>query len=346
MIIKKGILFLHNTTGSRLYRVHPQVDRLVEMGIHAEYKDSKALGGITAEYIAENFDICVLQMVTHLKLIKKLKELKVKVVFDCDDKIESVPKSHPMYGKIDWKWGRDFYRTLHMVDAVITSNKQLANRYRWLNRKIYVFENYCDLEYWEKPYRPNNSDKLRLGWAGGNSHKEDLIFIAPVIKRILKEMSNVKFFYCGFGGTSSSNRLTEFNYGQDLFKDVPINQREFSLGSPPESWADKLNSLQFDVAVAPVVKNAFSKYKTSCKFLEYSINQVPGVYQKFLYEDKKNGENMILAETQEDFYRGIKKLLSEYDYRRFVGKNAFEYVKSNHNIDKHFHKWLNVIKEL
>lgn len=350
MVKNKRILFVHNSTGSRLYRILPQAKHMAKLGWDTKVRGlrSKKTGAVTDELL-QWADIVVVEMTYSPKFIKACKKAGCKVVYECDDLMEYVTKDH--YAHKEMNWWRTFltYWVLTQVDVVTVTSEKLKQRYKWFNQNIHVLPNYLDLEYWEKPYLDNTSDTIRLGWIGGNSHKEDLRFIKPVIKSILKKNKNVKFVATGFGGKHSDNPWTEFDYGEALFKDLPQGQYEFSLGTPMEVFASKIPAMRLDIGIAPVVKNKFAEAKSNCKSLEYGINRIPAVYSDFLYRDSVvDGVTGLLAkEDLKEWEKKIQHLIDNTkEERQHMGSMSRALIRDNFNFERHVQKWAQVYESL
>jgi len=343
-----NIVFIHNSTGSRLYRILPQARYMASQGHNVKVRGLKSgtTGGIPDKDL-QWADIVVVEMVYSPSFINACHNAGAKIVYELDDMMDTVPKTH--YAYKDMNWWRTFltYYCLWKADALTTTSEVLKKHYRWFNSDITVLPNYLELPFWEKPIKENTSDKIRLLWAGGNSHKMDLQFIAPVIKRILEKYKNVKFVCCGFGGTSSPNKWVNYNYGEQMFADIPPEQFEFSLGAPMEVWPSKLNSLRGDIAIAPVVEEPFSRCKSECKFAEYSINKIAGVYSEFLYKSVKDGVTGLRAkENKDDWFKKISFLIENETQRKIIAKNAYEWVKENWDFSKHAYRWEEVYNRI
>lgn len=342
------ILFVHNSTGSRLYRILPQARYMAKQGNDCKVRGLKAgtTGGIPDADL-QWADLVVVEMVYSPSFINSCHKAGAKIVYELDDMMDKVPKTHYAYKSMNW-W-RTFltYYCLYKADAITCTTKVLKNHYKWFNSNITVLPNYYEMSFWEKPLKENTSDKIRLIWAGGNSHKMDLQFIAPVIKKILNKYKNVKFVCCGFGGTNSPDKWVSYNYGEQLFADLPPEQYEFSLGAPMEVWSSKLNSLMGDIAIAPVVEEPFARCKSQCKFGEYSINKIAGVYSEFLYKAVKDGVTGLVAkENKKDWFDKISFLIEEEKQRKIIANNAYEWVKKKWDFDKHAHRWANLYKKV
>lgn len=52
-----------------------------------------------------------------------------------------------------------------------------------------------------------------------------------------------------------------------------------------------------------------------------------------------DGENLLLAQTQEEWIEQIEKLIVDKEIRREMGREAREYVEENYDIEKKAHLW-------
>lgn len=336
----KNILFVCNSTASRLWRVLPQARHMkLRRDFDAKIVEAK-------KFYPDDMkgaDIIVLQMAFDPKIFKDAKRKGIKIVFEIDDLLHWLPKDHYAKSKINLRWKWDVVRAINMADAVTVTNEQLYKTYRWLRpfkKNIHILPNYVDMQYWDKPHNPNMTDNVRIGYCGGKSHVNDLLYIKDVLVEVMNKYDNVKFVQCGAGGYSGSDPVTEYNYGKDLFKELPIEKREYSLGAPMMVWADKLNHLQLDIGLAPVVENKFSKAKTPIKFMEYGVNSVPSICSEFLYKDViKHGYDGYLVKTEEEWYRYLCQLIENAPLRRTIGKRARSKVRKHYNLHEHLGRW-------
>jgi len=343
------ILILDNGTGSRLWRLDPYA-RWLEQNGHEVLQHPSGKNIEIAEVMWADVVIC--QMILEKRVVDLMHKYKTMVIYEIDDLIEKVTKNHPSYHKLT-RW-TTIYRTYNCIrksDALFCSTPVIYKRYGWLKRKKnkFIFPNLLDLTYWEKPYKPNTSDIIRIGWAGSWAHKDDLLFIGPIMKKILEKYSNVKFIYVGMGGVYQSNKMVKWIYGEDLFPMIPIDRREYHEGVEADYWADKLAGLSWDIGIAPVMNNKFSKAKSNIKFQEYAINRIPGVYSNVLYADTvKDGYDGFIVpyDSEEKWVDRLSYLIENKDARLKIGQQAYDRAKREFNITKQYSKWFNSIKEL
>jgi hypothetical protein len=330
-----------NSTGTCAWRVYPLMQELLAQGHKCEAVNIQGFTEEEMHAILEWSDVLTFQMVAARDLVERAKEKGVYTIFDCDDFINKVPPKHPSFEITqDKSYQRLFRRMMRQVDLITVSSQPLLDHYKRYNDHIKLLPNFIPDGFWERPQNPNHSSTLRIGWAGGVSHQEDLEFIAPVMTEVITENPTTKFVYTGGGGWGGSFSST-FLYGNDHFPQIPLNRREYNPGSRIEMWPDRLNSMQLDIALAPLEENEFSICKTHIKYFEYGINHWPGVYQKFLYGDVvKHGETGFLATTPEEWKYYIDLLTQDKDLREKMGEAAYNDVKQNHTFEKNKEIWL------
>lgn len=345
-----NLFWITNNTGTRGWRVTPIMEALRAEGHACEYANLPRFTDEQMSKILEWADVIIFQMVASRPLLQQAKEQGIYTIFDCDDLIEEVPPKHPSKEVTKGRAYQSLFRDMvKEADCVIVSSQPLYDLYIEKNANTILLPNYLPDGFWEKPFSPNTSKTIRLGWAGGISHAEDLDFIAPVICNIMAKYPDVKLVYTGGGGWASNpNNPNDFvRYGEDSFSSIPLQRREYNQGSRLEMWPDRLNSMRLDIAIAPLDNNRFSRAKTHIKALEYGINHWPGVYQEFLYKDAVvEGKTGFLASTREEWEDRISYLIENPDERRKLGETAYEYVKANHTFSgERREQWLTVYRE-
>lgn len=356
-----NILGLHSNTGSRFYRVIPQLRWMQKQGhqVRLERHDYPNI-----PELIEWADVVVLQMVFSPELIDSFRARGKKVIFECDDLIHKTHEKHYSYKETDTLWKRtkmmwQIFRVLRRCDGFIVSNPLLKEAYGWMARRTFVFPNYMELEHWVRPTKKNTSDRVRILWAGSTSHTGDLHWVKPIMAKILKKYPKVQFIYIGHGGVPTDDLYARFIYGEDIFEGLPYDQRESLLAAPPNVFPYILASIQADIAIAPLEKNDFNRYKTQCKYLEYAINGIPGVYSRWFYTDvhdrrvslRKDGATKrhigfvaddstgLVADTEEEWIAAISLLVEDATLRVQIGEKAREEVLAKYDFAKHAHRW-------
>ena len=345
--VKLKIYAIHNGTGSRYYRLIPQLKYMEQQGHEVKLVDSDD------QQMEENIkwaDVVILEMIFSTGIIDLCKKHNAKVVFECDDLIHTVPATHYAYDETKgilnkFKMYKKVFNCVRRCDGFITPTEVLYKKYGRFSKKRLMFPNFIDLPHWLKPHKRNTSDIIRILWAGSTSHKGDLLKFKPIMKQILEKYKNVKFIYVGDGGVKTDDLQAKFTYGDDLWEGIPDN-RENILSVSGFYWPYKLAALQADIAIAPLEKNYFNSCKSQCKYLEYSINKIPAVYSAHHYTDVLHKHSGLLADADDDWFTAISYLITHEKERRKMGENAYNDVMKNHNMSDYVHRWSEFILNL
>lgn len=339
------ILAFHNKTGSKHWRLEQIAKYLNAQTEHEMFvTSSDNWNDDTMEA-----DIVVAQMWRNPKAVEICHEQGAKVVYEADDAMIGVGNDRSELTKLTPEQEADTIKTIQACDLVTVTTEVLKTHYQQWNPHVVVLQNYIDLLWWGLPSQVRKyGDQLRLGWAGSLSHTADLEMISPVIEDILKEFSHVKFIYCGHGGISSSDPLTQMIQGKDLFPHIPPHRREFIKGSESEYWPAKSKTLGFDIGIAPLVADEFNACKSGIKWMEYSANMVPGVYSAGVVYDPlvKHGVTGLLASNQQEWYESIKRLILDQELREHLAKEAISEVYEKYSLDTHFMEWVDAYQTL
>ncbi len=316
-----------NPSGSRYWRLEHPFKYLRRMR-HEAYV---AEDGITKD-LAQWADIYVLQGTVDTQglalLYKYQQEHGKKIVVEQDDSLE-VEDDNPH--KKDHEV-RNAYpiitRMMEVADMVTTTNGLLVERYSKVNKNTVLLPNYLDLETWENTPLKNDSKTIRIGWAGSLTHLKDLEMITEPLNRIL-DTFDCQLILMG------EPRAVDF---------FPGKRVEFIPGLAFEQYQKRLSTLRLDIGIAPLRSSPFNHCKSNIKFLEYSINKIPGVYSPTVYGEgyemrTLDGDKMIIAETSESWYIALSNFIRVKDFRTDMGHAAYSYVRNQYNLAKQAYKW-------
>src|SRR3990167_1239810 len=128
-------------------------------------------------------DIVIAQMVhtpAALIVIEGIKEMyKIPIVSEIDDNMLSTPTYNP--ADLVYQPGSIFrdiaIKQFKMSDAMVVSTPYLKEVYEDFNKNIHVVPNSLDFRIYDNLKFRNNRDFVRIGWAGGASHNDDLAII-------------------------------------------------------------------------------------------------------------------------------------------------------------------------
>lgn len=172
---------------------------------------------------------------------------------------------------------------IKIVDAIITTTEYLAKEIKRYNSNVYVIPNAVD--HTEKQFIPtpmnNSHGKIRIGWAGGSSHLQDLNILAGLPAKLSSDNINYQMIMCGF-----DNRVKNISTGKIVeadFKSIIgriMGEFKGNLGLALKSGLEYPTWVECE-------KRFTNNYQLSDKSYEYYLQ----LYRKFDYdlgtEDKK-----------------------------------------------------------
>lgn len=265
------------------------------------------------------------------------------IIMDIDDAVWFVQKDNIVHDKLK-EMNAEYILTciLNDVDGIVTTNRYLRNiigdkTYKQ-HKDIRVIENQIDLTLYNQTFPPEDRDQITLMHFGSTSHFDDLLDEEFVngMDRILKEFPNVRFKTIG-AFISKLRYKWGSRYVND-FGDVDIYR-----------WIkDKFPVFmeEADIMVVPLLDTKYNRSKSDIKFLESGSAMKPGIYSAVRpYTDTiVHGETGYLANTSDEWYEYMKLLITDLKERRRIGKNAYEYIKKERQIQDHVKEYTDFIK--
>lgn len=341
-----ALYVIRDDGGCGFYRCLQPALALRRHGLFNTITDMKTT---TPEHILQA-DVVIFQEIGSLASIEAmdfaLKNGKA-VITESDDFLHVVSPNNPGYAS--WNPGTLFlFRAMKQMEGahgVTVSTPQLAREYFPYNKNIFVLPNYLSQDKWELPLTKKTDGIIRIGWAGGNAHTDDLKMIAPVIEKIIKEYKGkVKFETMGL---SKGELDGAFSHLEEFHETCP----KCSYQGESVTWSGEtldnyplvLSSHGWDLAVAPVVNTAFNNAKSDLKLKEYSAVHVPMVASNVQpYRDAKaDGCQVTLADNFKEWYNGIKKLIEDAQLRDKIATENKKWV-SGYWVDENIRKYADV----
>lgn len=323
-------------SGSRLYRVEQIFKYLNRKGeyqclISPNFPNDTELSWADMIFLQHTIEPRALADAWAYKI-----EKKKKIITDIDDTLQ-YKESSPFYDRNKRGNAKPWMMELLKISDLVTcTTKPLYWEAIEFNKNVHILPNYLDMEKWDIPTVPNETNTLRIGWSGSITHRPDLDMVAPVIKKILKSHTNVKFVSCGD------------DYANNLFKDINPVQHEYVQAMPEYiKWPMLAHTLMYDIGIAPLTDEYFNKCKSSLKYLEYAMTKASGIYSPQAYKkDVKHGVTGLIANSLKEWEKYLELLITDVEYRHKVRDNAYNDVRKNWSIEKHIGSWDKLYKEL
>lgn len=287
----------------------------------------------------EGRNIAVVQRLSsqvNLRAIQLFKQMKMKIIYDLDDDIWSVPSYNPAF-KLMKAWIPGFEICAGLADLVTVSTEHLRLMVKKALGKncprVEVLENAVDFDWFhpvDGKYRKKRNGRIVIGWAGTNTHEGDIERVMALMPSILRENPEVDFEIIGH---SPSKEFEEFGGRVRERYFVPV--AEFAA-----NWA----GWQWDISLAPVAENEFNMSKSNIKMIEAAAIRIPcvasnfGEYSKFASHSKLLKE-AIMASTQAEWKRKITRLVRDAEYRQNIGSEMYRVGLQKYDIRHRVEKW-------
>jgi len=192
-------------------------------------------------------------------------------------------------------------RLVEHADLVTVSTPALGEVVRDFNENVEVLPNVLDDRLWgilDDPSTHDDDDRgdLQLFYMGTETHADDLELLREPIEIAERQLGRrVRLNVVG----GAPERGTEW------FRRIPVpaDRREYTAFVP---WLKSV-AQPFDVAVAPLVDNRFTRSKSDLKFLEYSALGLPGIFSEVeaYRHTVEHDVNGLLAATPDQWVESI-----------------------------------------
>ena len=330
---KKRVLFVaRDDGGCGFFRCKQPAEFLTRSGLAI---GDFAFQNPTAEQLHEA-DLVILQNTGSVEastLAKYMLENKIPFMTEFDDFVHHI-SPHNEGGFHTWNPSTLFlHRAMEvsrMAAGMTVSTPQLAREYFPYNQNVFVVPNYLDKDRWEQPIVKRTDGKIRIGWCGGNAHGDDLQMISKVLEKIVKERDGKVVFETM--GMTRQELTGVFPMPPTTDDSCPSCGFEGTLHHHPgerlEDYPTVLAGRGWDIAVAPVIDNAFGNAKSDLKLKEYSAIGLPVVASPVApyREAQEDGCAVILARTFEEWYTALNDLIDSEEKRREMVTQNKEWV--------------------
>jgi glycosyltransferase involved in cell wall biosynthesis len=321
------VLFIAGIDGAPLrYRAFLPAEALGLVGAHA---DVRYYCDLSVPELARAADAIVVYRVPAtvevLELIAAARARGVVVLYDVDDLIfdpdlaAEIPAMSilPPDEAALWLEGVRRYRTtMEACDGFVGSTAGLVAHaasvtglpaYRFANGVSMLVAQQSDAAV----RKPRTAGPLRIGYLSGTTtHDHDWALVEPAVIAVMRRHPDVELWLVGHLVTS--DRLAEFG--------ARVKRVGFT------DWTALPRVLRdLDVNLAPLTPNSrFNEAKSAIKWLEAALVATPTIASPTepFREAIQDGRNGLLAESSEDWERGLESLLTDAPLRRRLGTRA------------------------
>ncbi|MDQ3918160.1 MAG: glycosyltransferase family 4 protein [Acidobacteriota bacterium] len=242
---------------------------------------------------------------------RRLGRARVPFVFDFDDAV-FVPYVSPSNGYLSYlKFPGKTRAICRMAAHVMAGNSYLADYAREVNPRVTVVPTTIDTEkYTVEPRAPN--DVPVVGWSGSYSTAQHLATLSGALRRL-----------------AARERFRLRVIGAPDFKIEGVDVEAL----PWRSETEVADMRPFDIGIMPLPDDPWSRGKCGLKALQYMALGVPTVCSPVGVNTEiiRDGENGLLAATDDEWVEKLSGLLGSESLRARLGRAGRETVEARYS---------------
>ena len=247
---------------------------------------------------------------------ESLNKVGVKVVIDTDDHWD-FPKGYENIidhrQKYDTLGAEQIY--MSNCDYATTTTEYFKQELLKLNPNVEVLPNGIDLNHKMWDYEKEESDVVRIAWAGSIQRLYDLKRLEKSIQKLYADPElKGKFVFYQFGGEERDN---------EVFQGPGF---EWFHGKSPWTYGEFYAKI--DISLAPLEENLYNRCKSEIKMVEAGMNKIPFICQAYgpYIPHIQHGKNGLMVTNDDEWYIYIKELILNPERRKELGQALHDYV--------------------
>ena len=263
-----------------------------------------------------NHDVLVFMRPSNIyswKLARDARKAGHVTVTFCDDDLLNLPDTTPM---MPWR-KKGLEKCLNQSDVIWSSSRHITEKYCSMTagKRCAVSDTVIQPEEIDDIETFDNK-KVKIVYEAAPNHTALYEkYIAPVMPRIASEHDVSMTFV-------------------SVHPEEPGCSCEYVPGMPLLKYRKYMKEQHFDIGLAPIHNDEFSKCKYFNKFIEYTTQGIVGIYsntEPYTYV-VKNGVNGFLANDEpESWYEALNEAIKNSELRKSCVQNAAEYLKTQHS---------------
>lgn len=257
--------------------------------------------------------------------IDQAKKLNKTVIYDIDDLVVDTKYTDTIKYVSEMKKEdkeaydenvRKMQSLLRKCDFAITTTICLQDELRQYLSKVYINRNVASEEMVRLSKSAlqkakKDTSKIKIGYFSGSiTHNADFDLILTAVSRIMERHAEVELFLAG--ELDLPGELKQF---QDRVKKIPF----MDWKKLPDMIAE------MDINIAPLEDTVFNCAKSENKWLEAALVKVVTIASDVgaFHDCIENGRTGVLCSNKADWEEGLEKLITDAEFRRKIGEEAF-----------------------
>jgi glycosyltransferase involved in cell wall biosynthesis len=279
-----------------------------------------------------------------VRVLSRCRQRGVPVVYELDDNLLDLHRDAP------WEtYPGDSLRGVvaflaRQADGVIVSTPAIAERLARLRSGALVVPNALDERLFGPVPEPlvSRSSTVTIGYMGTLTHEADLrMVLAPLRALLRRHAGRVRLELVGGG---AEERIAS------LFEGLPFRMRNLGSEHPYPRFVPWMRQqLRWDVAIAPLEDDAFTRGKSDLKYLDYAALGIPGVFSDVrpYRETVRHRETGLLAANEpRAWVEALEEIVSDGALRARLAEAATADVHGNRMLRTNAPRWSDAIESI
>lgn len=253
------------------------------------------------------------------------KEGGMKVVMDLDDDWD-LPYNHPIHHVYATHRERVINNLKH-ADMVTCTNERLASKIRKYHKNVVILPNCIPLGEHQYTEHREPSDKVRIFWAGGSTHMDDLRIISNPIKR-LNIYDNIEMVLGGYTDTDEISKMYWDNMLHLFTNGMKLPHKKLP-GTLPNDYMKHFEHA--DIMLIPLESSDWHACKSNLKILEAASKRIPCIVSHVEPYSMDADAPVLFVKKQSDWFKHLKYLINNPSERERLGNELYEWAKEKYN---------------
>lgn len=275
------------------------------------------------------------QLASLQSLVEDLHRRRIPLIYTLDDNFLDLNTTRPWEPLPSSELRNIVMYLARNADGIIASTEALGQRFARLSNNIVVVPNAIDERLFGPPVRPaRSSGPLTIGYMGTRTHERDLMMILRPLRGVLRRHRTK--LRLELVGVAANPRLLS------LFEGVRVTFLDPGPDSAyPRFPAWMRRKLQWDIALAPLEDNAFTRCKSDLKYLDYGALGIAGVFSDVEpYRTVRSRETGLVVPNHPDAWeQALEELVRNEELRRHVADRACKEVFMNRTLETQAPRW-------
>ena len=285
------------------------------------------------------------------RIVGKAKEFGKFVHYDTDDLLTDLYEGHRLYGTYKERNLEEITKFIYNnADLVTVTQRKFAERVKpFCGGVLAIVKNAIDydLPSWCVPKsKPRKKNIIRIGWAGGIHHEEDVKEFAGVPHMVNQRVGreNVHWGFYGAPLAVKDGDKNEWqhqvwrNYKKMLLRGYsgPSNWQIYNA-LPPDNYGGLYSNV--DLAIAPLQMNAFNDSKSEIKIAECGRYKIPliasdvGCYDETIVNGK-TGYLIPANAPKSEWVKILTKCIKNPNHIKDMGEALHEVTEKYFDLNK------------